>query len=109
MFVAAVVGCACVASAQEANWLSDVSLSTARGSGLAALYQQVVREATETYRGDFQPAGTNYVWPYQSHAHHVISERYISSSPDAFKQEPDPFPPSPFELRVVPETMVPPF
>jgi hypothetical protein len=51
----------------------DVSLASSRALDLSPYYQQVVREATESYRGDFPDGPVFYTWSSHTRPVHHFS------------------------------------
>jgi hypothetical protein len=102
--IAAIVSAlAAAALAQDANRPFDLSLSAAHLMDLSPVYQQVIREATDAYRGDFPDYGvfvvtTRIVGDRRSH--------FLTSTinvPPELQEDFDPFPRIPFTLRRKPE------
>jgi hypothetical protein len=52
----------------------DISLSAARAEDLSPYYRQVIREATEAYRGDFPDGHTTLVQYYGTSRIHYFSQ-----------------------------------
>jgi hypothetical protein len=93
---------AVVASGQDANRLFDVSLSTAPRMDLSLVYQQVIHEATDAYRGDFPDYGVTVV------SRAVVRQRFrfltgTIDAPPELQEDFDPFPQVPFTLCGKPE------
>jgi hypothetical protein len=100
--VAIIFALAAVASAQDANRLFDVSLSAAQMTDLSPLYQQVIHEATDAYRGDFPGYGVTVV------SRVVVRQRFrfpggAINVPPEFQEDFNPFPQVPFTLGGRPE------
>ena len=99
--VAIVFALAAGASAQDANRLFDVSLSAARAIDLSPVYQQVIREATDAYRGD----GVPFMRTVECERLPLLTSAI--NAPSELQEDLDPFPQVPFTLSRKPEEPTP--
>lgn len=102
-FVAIVSALAATATAQDSNRLFDVSLSATHVMDLSPVYQQIIREATEAYRGDGD------VVTIRRTAVRTFSPRLTSgiNPPPELQEDFDPFPQVPFTLSGKPDQVTP--
>ena len=89
------------ASAQDANRLFDVSLSAAHTIDLSPVYQQVVREAIDTWRGD----GIPIMRLIECERSPLLTSAI--NAPSELQEDLDPFPQVPFTLSGRPEEPTP--
>lgn len=97
--VAIISALAAAAPAHDADRPFDVSLSRAHVVDLSPVYQQVIREATDAYRGDFPSYIVFTTRTVVSHFSHrpMSATSTINASAD-LQEDFDPFPQVPFTL-----------
>jgi hypothetical protein len=102
--IAAIVSAlAAAAPAQTADRPFDVSLSEADVMNLSPIYQQVIREATDAYRGDF-PSYFVFTARTVVSRFSYPSTRAINAPLD-LQEGSDPFPQVPFTLSCKPDVV----
>jgi hypothetical protein len=109
--VAAIAAIVCAlapaAAAQDQTGPFDVSLSGAHVINLSSVYEQVIREATDAYRGDFPNyTVTEFTTVVAVRRRFRFLKQWIDAPPE-LQEGFDPFPQVPFTLGGKPEEVTP--
>jgi hypothetical protein len=97
------------ALAKDVNIPFDVSLSLSGAYlvDLSSVYKQVIREATDRYRGDFPDYGVFVVTTRAVVRQHSRFPTSAINTPRELQEDFDPFPQVPFTLSRKPEDVAP--